>query len=58
MSYDFHCTDAGAPTCRGHVTADSEEELRAKLAEHLRAHGVEKPNDTLMDHLVASAEQR
>lgn len=58
MSYDFHCRDAGAPSCRGHITAETEQELRDKLAEHLRKHDVDQPNETLLDHLVASAEQR
>jgi predicted small metal-binding protein len=55
VRYDFHCVDAGAPSCRGHVKADSEEELRAKLTEHLKKHDVHEPNDTLLDHLVAVA---
>ncbi len=58
MSYDFHCRDAGAPSCGAHIKAESEEELREKLTEHLRKHDVETPNETLLDHLVASAEQR
>lgn len=58
MSYDFHCRDAGATSCGAHITAGSEAELREKLAEHLRKHDVETPNETLLDHLVASAEQR
>lgn len=37
----------------GRVNADSEEELRAKLTQHLRHHGVTRPNDTLVDYLVA-----
>ncbi|MPY80603.1 MAG: DUF1059 domain-containing protein [Actinophytocola sp.] len=58
MSYDFRCRDAGAPTCGGHITAESEQELRDKLTAHLRKHGVDTPNETLLDHLVASAERR
>lgn len=58
MTYDFHCRDAGAPSCGAHITADTEQELRDKLTEHLRKHDVNQPNETLLDHLVASAEQR
>ncbi|GAA5106750.1 DUF1059 domain-containing protein [Haloechinothrix salitolerans] len=58
MTYDFHCRDAGAPSCGTHIKAESEQELREKLTEHLRKHDVETPNETLLDHLVASAEQR
>lgn len=52
MSYEFRCVDAGAPTCSGHLTAGTEEELRDKLAQHLKRHKVE-PNATVLDHLVA-----
>lgn len=53
MRYTFRCVDAGAPTCAGRVKADSEEELRAKLIQHLDRHGVTRPNDTLVDYLLA-----
>lgn len=57
MPYDFRCVSAGAPTCRGHIKADTEEDLRVKLAEHLKKHDVDEPNDTLLDHLVSVAEK-
>lgn len=57
MSYEFRCVDAGAPTCSGHITARTEDELRKKLAKHLGKHGVSVPNETLMDHLVAVARE-
>lgn len=54
MSYEFYCKEAGAATCRGHITASTEEELKAKLADHVRKrHGVTEPNQTLLDHLLA-----
>lgn len=53
MTYTFRCVDAGAPTCSGRVTAETEEELRDKLIQHLTRHGVTTPNDTLVDYLVA-----
>lgn len=52
MTYHFRCVDAGARSCRGRVRAETEGELRDKLAQHLTSHGVTEPNDTLMDHLV------
>lgn len=58
MRYEFRCVDAGAPSCRGHIKADSEEELRSKLTRHLEKHDVQQPNDTLLDHLVAVTDQR
>jgi predicted small metal-binding protein len=59
MSYEVRCADAGASSCGGRVTAASEEELRAKLAQHLKErHGVDEPNETIMDHLVAVSRQR
>ncbi len=58
MSYEFSCADAGAPTCGGKVSAQTEEELRSKLAEHLKKHNVTAPNETVMEHLVASAKKR
>jgi predicted small metal-binding protein len=56
MSYEYSCAGAGAVTCGCKVTANSEEELREILAAHLaKKHKVPTPNETLMDHLVASA---
>ncbi len=58
MRYEFRCQDAGAPTCGGRARADTEEELRPKLMQHLRKHGVDRPNETLLAHLVAVSEER
>lgn len=56
MSYEYSCAAAGAVTCGLKVTVSSEEELRAALADHLaKKHKVREPNETLLDHLVASA---
>jgi predicted small metal-binding protein len=53
---EIHCRDAGAVSCRGHVTADDEEEFKQKLLAHLaKDHGVEHPNDTLVDYLMSLA---
>lgn len=53
MNYTFRCVEAGAPTCFSSVTADTEEELRNKLIQHLGRHGVTRPNETLVDYLLA-----
>lgn len=37
----------------GSINADSEEQLRARITQHLSHHGVTRPNDTLVDYLVA-----
>jgi predicted small metal-binding protein len=59
MGYEVRCADAGATPCGGRITAASDEELRAKLAQHLKErHGVDEPNETIMDHLVAASGQR
>lgn len=56
MSYQYSCAAAGAVTCGLTVTVSSEEELRSALADHLATeHKVATPNETLLDHLVASA---
>jgi predicted small metal-binding protein len=56
MSYDLRCRDAGAVSCRGHVRGDDEEEFKVTLLAHLRdKHGVERPNDTLVDYLMSVA---
>lgn len=47
MTVEFRCQDVGV-VCRHVTTADSADELVAKVAEHARqAHGVEL-NDTLI----------
>lgn len=59
MGYEVRCADAGASPCGGRITAASHEELRAKLAQHLKdRHDVDEPNETIMDHLVAVSRQR
>ncbi|MPZ66917.1 MAG: DUF1059 domain-containing protein [Pseudonocardiaceae bacterium] len=53
MNYTFRCVDAGAPTCFSSFAANTEEELRNTLIQHLGRHGVTKPNETLVDYLLA-----
>jgi len=57
MGYELRCADAGAVSCGAKVSAATEEELRAKVTEHLKKHDVPVPNETVMDHLVASAKK-
>jgi predicted small metal-binding protein len=57
MSYELRCADAGASSCRAHITAIDEAELRRKAAEHLKVHGVDSPSETVMAHLVAVAKE-
>ncbi len=57
MSYQYSCAAAGAVTCGLKVTVDNEEDLRAALADHLVKKHKAAPNETLLDHLVASATQ-
>jgi predicted small metal-binding protein len=51
MPVEFRCADVGV-ACRARTTADTAEELVAKVAEHAKAkHGVEL-NQTLIDYAV------
>jgi predicted small metal-binding protein len=51
MAVEFRCADVGV-ACRAKTTADTPEELVAKVAAHARdAHDVEL-NDTLVDYAV------
>jgi predicted small metal-binding protein len=59
MGYELRCRDAGAASCGVKITAATEEELKAKAVEHLaRRHGVDTPNETILDHLLAVARER
>jgi len=56
MTYQWACAEGGASACRGKITAESEEELRAGLLQHLlKKHNLDNPTDTIVDHLVATA---
>ncbi|MBA2318584.1 MAG: DUF1059 domain-containing protein [Euzebyales bacterium] len=51
MPVEFRCADVGV-ACRAATTADTPEELVAKVAEHAKTkHGVEL-NQTLIDYAV------
>ncbi len=56
MTHELYCKDAGAVSCGGHVKADNEQDFKTKLLDHLAAkHGVDQPNDTLVDYLMSVA---
>ncbi len=51
MALEFRCADVGV-ACRAKTTADSKEELLAKVAEHAqKVHGVAL-TDTLVDYAL------
>ncbi|MDQ3350488.1 MAG: DUF1059 domain-containing protein [Actinomycetota bacterium] len=51
MALEFRCADVGL-ACRGKVTADSKEELLAKVGEHAqKVHGVAL-TETLVDYAL------
>ncbi len=51
MTLEFRCEDVGVQ-CSARTTADSKEELVAKVAEHAQQkHGVEL-NETLVDYAL------
>lgn len=48
MSYEFSCRDAGHSLCRWHGEANSEDELMAKVTEHVKQkHNVETTTGTI-----------
>ena len=50
MKLTFRCRDVGV-VCRATVSAETEEELVAKIAEHAaEAHGVTELSETLVDY--------
>jgi len=56
MTIDFNCKDAGAVSCGGHIKAESEDDFKVKLLDHLeKKHGVTEPNATLVDYLMSVA---
>ena len=57
MAYDFRCKDAGA-ACRGHIKAKDEDEFKQKLIDHLKSkHGVDRPNETVVDYLLSVTQE-
>ena len=57
MALEFACHRVGVTDCKHSATADSKEELLAKVAEHARTeHGVEL-NETLIDYALTTVEE-
>lgn len=51
MALEFHCADVGV-ACSSKTTAQTKEELLAKVSDHAKsAHGVDL-NDTLIDYAL------
>ncbi len=58
MAHEFACADAGAIGCSGKIKAADEEQLKAKLLEHVqKKHGIDAPTQTILDHLLATVRQ-
>lgn len=57
MALEFACKHVGVSDCKTVATANTKEELLAKVAEHARtAHGVEL-NDTLVDYALSTVRE-
>lgn len=57
MALEFACHRVGVTDCSTVATADTKEELLAKVAEHARtAHGVEL-NETLIDYALTTVRE-
>lgn len=54
--YEHSCRRAGAEGCGFTTRATTEDELRAKVAEHARkVHKVKNVTDTIANYLIAAA---
>lgn len=57
MALEFACKRVGVTDCKHIATAESEEDLLAKVAEHAKQeHGVEL-NDTLIDYALTTVRE-
>lgn len=57
MALEFACRRVGVTDCKHSATADTKDELLAKVAEHARTeHGVEL-NETLIDYALTTVEE-
>ncbi|MDE0805816.1 MAG: DUF1059 domain-containing protein [Acidimicrobiales bacterium] len=56
MTLEFRCADAGV-ACKARTTAETKDELLAKVRAHAKSeHGVEL-NDTLVDYAVSQVRE-
>ncbi len=57
MALEFACQRVGVTDCKSVTTADTKEELLAKVAEHAKsAHGVDL-NETLIDYALTTVKE-
>lgn len=57
MTLEFACHRVGVTDCKTIATAETKDELLAKVAEHARtAHGVEL-NETLIDYALTTVRE-
>lgn len=57
MALEFACTRVGVTDCKHVATADTKDELLAKVAAHAKSeHGVEL-NDTLVDYALTTVKE-
>jgi predicted small metal-binding protein len=53
MPVEFRCSDIGADTCTKHFIAETWEELKGQVEEHLKdVHRVKTPTQTLMTYIA------
>lgn len=58
MTLEFRCERVGVTDCKSATTAETADELLAKVAEHARtAHGVEL-NDTLVNYALSTVAEK
>jgi predicted small metal-binding protein len=58
MALEFRCAHVGVTDCKAATTADSKDELLAKVAAHARdTHGVEL-NDTLVNYALSTVTEK
>ena len=58
MALEFACSRVGVTDCKHSATADSKDELVAKVADHARTvHGVEL-TETLIDYALTTVEEK
>lgn len=54
--YEHSCRNVGAMGCRFTARAQSEDELKAKVAEHARkVHNVQTMTDTIANYVIGAA---
>ncbi len=58
MALEFRCKHVGVTDCKAVTTADSKDDLLAKVAAHARdTHGVEL-NDTLVNYALSTVTEK